>query len=192
MRGRGGRSETPTTSPNHCARGHSRENRPIRRKQGPGGGRGGAMPHREHLAVTGPQDEPSKGGARGRPNTRSTREGDRSKIIVFRRCRPYRTVFSGDSAIPQSRATGATTSPITRDCNRPIDEGRGCPTVQSVKRERKPRCGKRGWRGNRDAPRQWHSTTKAIRRESEGRKGGCEHHSSRQLGHHKRGEGNLS
>ena len=149
------------------------------------------MPHRERLAVTGPQDELSKGGGRGRANTRSTREGDRSEITVFRRIRPYRTVFSGDSAIPESRATGATTSPITRDCNRPIDEGTGCPTVQSVKRGREPRCGKRGWRGNRDAPRQCHSTTKAIRRESEGSRGGCEHHSSRQLGHHKRGEGNL-
>ena len=150
------------------------------------------MPHRERFAVTGPLDEASNGGGRGRPTTRSTREGDRNEIIVFRRCRQYRTVFSGDSAIPESRATGATTSPITRDCNRPLDEGRGCPTVQSVKRGREPRCGKRGWRGNRDASRQWHSTTKAIRRESEGRIGGCEHHSSRQLGYHKRGAGDLS
>ena len=60
MRGRGGRSETPTASPNHCARGHSRENQPIRREQGPGGGRGGAMPHKRALAVTEPQDETGK------------------------------------------------------------------------------------------------------------------------------------
>ena len=192
MRGRGGRSETPTTRPNHCVGDNSNRDQPIRREQGPGGGHGGAMPHKERLAVNGPQDEPSRGGGRGRPNTRSTREGDRSENTVFRRCRPYRTVFSGESTIPESRATGATTSPITRDCNRPIDEGRSCPTVQSVKRGRDPRCRKRGWRGNRDAPRQWHSTTKAIRRESEGRRVGCKHHSSRQLGYHKRGEGNLS
>ena len=57
MKGRGGRSETPTASPNHCARGHSRENQPIRREQGLGGGRGGAMPHKRALAVTEPQDE---------------------------------------------------------------------------------------------------------------------------------------
>ena len=52
-------------------------------EQGPGGGRGGVMSHKERLAVTGPQDEPSKGGGRGRPNIRSTREGDRSEITVF-------------------------------------------------------------------------------------------------------------
>ena len=39
---------------------------------------------------------------------------------------------------------------------------------------------------NRDAPRQRLPKAKAIRRESEGRGGGCEHHSSRQLEHHER------
>ena len=192
VRGKGGRSKSPTTSPHHCAPGHSRENWPIRREQGPGRGHGRAMPHKECLAVTGPQDEPSRGGGRGSPNTRSTREGDLNEITVFPRSQPYRAVFSRESSIPESRATGATTSLITRDCNPPIDEGRGCPTVQSVKQGREPRCRKWGWRGNRDAPRQWHSTTKAIRKESEGRRGGCTHHSSRELGHHKRGEANLS
>ena len=57
MKGRGGRSATPTASPNHCARSHSRENQPIRREQGPRGGRCGAMPHKRALAVTAPQDE---------------------------------------------------------------------------------------------------------------------------------------
>ena len=115
------------------------------------------------LVVAGPQDELSKGVGRGRPNTRSTREGDRSEITVFPRCRPYRTVFSGDSAIPESRATGATISQITRDCNRPVDVGRGFPTVQSAKRGPQPRCGKRGSRGNLDASGQWYYTTKPIR-----------------------------
>ena len=192
MRARGGRSETPTTRPNHCVRNNSSRDQPIRREQGPGGGRGGTMPDKERLAVTRRQDEPSKGGGRGRPNTRTTREGDRSEITVFRRYLPYRIVFSGDSAIQESRATGATTSQITPDGNRPIDEGRVSPTVQGVKRGREPRCGKRGWRSNCDAPRQWHSTTNAIRRESEGKRGGCQHHSSRQLDHYKRGEGDLS
>ena len=50
----------------------------------------------------------------------------------------------------------------------------------------------RGGESNRDAPRQRLPKAKAIRRESEGTGGGCEHYSSRQLGHHKRGEGNLS
>ena len=44
---------------------------------------------------------------------------------------PDRT--SGDSGIPESCATRATTSPIARDCDRPVDEERGLPTVQSVK-----------------------------------------------------------
>jgi len=74
------------------------------------------------------------GERRGRPKPRSAREGDRSEITIFQRCRPYRTGLSGDSAIPESRATGATTSPIARDCHRPVDEVRGLPTVQSVKR----------------------------------------------------------
>jgi len=41
-------------------------------------------------------------------------------------------VIQGDSAIPGSRATGATTSMITRDCDRPVDEGKGLPTVQML------------------------------------------------------------
>ena len=45
----------------------------------------------------------------------------------------YRTGLSGESAIPESRATGATTSPIAPDCDRPVDEVTRLPTVQSVK-----------------------------------------------------------
>jgi len=56
------------------------------------------------------------------------------EITIVRRCRPYPTGLSGDSAIPESRATGATTSPIARYCDRPVDEVRGLPTIQSVKR----------------------------------------------------------
>ena len=75
---------------------------------------------------------PSEGGrgvsyqveVRGREN--------RNEITTFRRCRPYRTVIQGDSAIPGSRATGATTSTITRDCDRAIDERKALPTVQML------------------------------------------------------------
>ena len=87
MRGRGGGSETPPTRLNHCVRDNSNEGQPIGKEQGPGGGRGAGMPHEQCLAVTRPQDEPSREGGRGRDNTRSTRKGDRGEITVFRRCR---------------------------------------------------------------------------------------------------------
>ena len=126
--------ENPTTNPPRHARSHDRKSRPIIRKQGLGGGATGTVAKRA-LAISWPPDETVESGERrGRPNTRSTREGDRNEITAFRRCRPYRPMFSGGSAIPESRATGATTSPIARDCDRPIDEGRGCLTMQNVQR----------------------------------------------------------
>ena len=60
MKGRGARSETPTASPNHCVRDNSSGDQPFRREQGPGGGRGGAMPHKRALAGTEPQDKTGK------------------------------------------------------------------------------------------------------------------------------------
>jgi len=78
--------------------------------------------------------KPRSGERRGRPKPRSTQEGDRSESTIFQRCRPCRTGLSGDSAIPESRATGAFTSPIARECHRPVDKVRGLPTVQSVNR----------------------------------------------------------
>ena len=41
-------------------------------------------------------------------------------------------MLQGESAIPGGRATGATTSTIARDCDRPIDERKGLPTVQEL------------------------------------------------------------
>jgi len=41
-------------------------------------------------------------------------------------------VIQGDSAIPGSRATRATTLTKTRDCDGPIDERKGLPTVQML------------------------------------------------------------
>ena len=76
--------------------------------------------------------ESKRGGVDPKPS--STREGDGSEITIFRLWRPYRTGLSGDSELSESRATGATTLPIAQDCDRPIDEVRGLPTMQSVKR----------------------------------------------------------
>jgi len=82
------------------------------------------------LAVTEPRDEDQVREGRGVPNQVEVRgREDQNEITTFRRCRPYRTVIPGDSAIPGSTATGATTSTITRDCDRPIDERKGLPTV---------------------------------------------------------------
>ena len=65
------------------------------------------------LAVTEPRDEDQVRGGKGVPNQVEVRgKEDRNEITTFRRCRPYRTVVPGDSAILGSRATGATTSTI--------------------------------------------------------------------------------
>jgi len=61
--------------------------------------------------------------------TRRTETGSR-----FFECRPYRPSNSGESAIPESRATRATTSPIARDCDCVLTMERGLPTVQIAKR----------------------------------------------------------
>jgi len=58
--------------------------------------------------------------------------GDRNEITTFRRCRPDRRVIQGDSAIPGSRATGATTSTRARDCDQPIDNRKGLPSVEML------------------------------------------------------------
>jgi len=85
------------------------------------------------LAVTEPPDEDQVREGRGVPNQAEVRgREDRNEITTFRQCRPYRTVLQGDSAIPGSRATGATTSTITRHCDRPIEERKGLPTVQML------------------------------------------------------------
>ena len=90
------------------------------------------------LGVTGPRDEDQVRGGRGEPNQVEVRgREDRKKITTFGRCRPYRTVIQGDSAVPGGRATGATTSTITRDCDRPIDERKGLPTVKMLSKAAK-------------------------------------------------------
>jgi len=70
------------------------------------------------LAVTEPRDEDQVRERKGVPNRVEVRgREDRNDITTFRRCRPNRTVIQEDSAIPGRRATGATTSTITQDCD---------------------------------------------------------------------------
>jgi len=115
------------------ARSHARSQlETIMREQRPGG-EGSRVPAKERRQEGASRRNRRSGERRGRPKPRSAREGDPSEITTFRRCRLYRRGLSRGSAIPESRATGATTSPIARDCNRPIDEVRGLPSVQSVK-----------------------------------------------------------
>jgi len=79
---------------------------------------GGRTPERPNrvggvMAVTKPRDEDQLRGGRGVPNQEEVRgREDRNEITTFRQGRPYRTVIQGDSAVPGSRATGATTSTI--------------------------------------------------------------------------------
>jgi len=97
------------------------------------------------LAVTETRDEDQVGEGMGVPNQVDVRGmKDRNEITTFGQCRPYRTVIQGGSAIPESRATGATTSTITRDCDRPIDERKGLPTVQVLSEAAKQVRGKEG------------------------------------------------
>ena len=125
------------------------------------------------------------------PTPRSTREGDQNGITAFRRCRLYRNRLSGDSAIPESRATGATTSPITRDGDRPIDEVTGLPTVQSAKRVQRNTVRREEGESNRETPRQRLPVDNVIRRQSEGRGGRGLLHPSRQQRPSEEGRGGL-
>ena len=111
------------------------------------GGRTSERPSRGGWVLVGTElrDEDQVGGGRGVPNQVEVRvRENRNEITTFRQCRPYRTVIQGDNAIPGSRATGATTSTITRDCDRPIDERKGLPTVQVLSEAAKQVRGKEG------------------------------------------------
>jgi len=89
-------------------------------------------------------------GGRGVPNQVEVRwREDRNEIMTFRRCRPYRTGIQGDTAIPGSRATVATASTIIRYCDRPIDQRKGLPTLQTAKRGSEARAEKGGSRAKR-------------------------------------------
>jgi len=121
------------------------------------------------LAVTEPRDEDQVREGKGVPDQIEVRgKADRNEIMTFRRCRPYRTVIQGDSAVPGSRATGATTSTITRDCNRPVDERKGLPTVQMLSKAAKQVRRKEGKVTVKPLQPGCQSNRK-IRRESEGR-----------------------
>jgi len=121
------------------------------------------------LAVTEPRDEEQVREGKGAPDRTEVRgKEDRDEITTFRQCRPYRTMIQGDSAIPWSTATGATTSTITRDCDRPIDERKGLPTVQMLSEVAKQVRRKEGKVTVKPLQPGCQSNRK-IRRESEGR-----------------------
>jgi len=104
------------------------------------------------LAVTEPGDEDQVREGKGVPDQIEVRgKEDQNEITTFRRCRLYRTVIQGGSAIPGSRATGATTSTITRDCDRPIHEGKGFADRANAKRDSEAGAGK-GRESKREAP----------------------------------------
>jgi len=121
------------------------------------------------LAVTEPRDEYQVREWQGAPDQIAVRgKEDQNEISTFRRCQPYRPDIQGDSAIPWSRASGATTSTITRDCDRPIDEGKGLPTVQMLSEAAKQVRTKEGKVTVKSLQPGCQSNRK-IRRESEGR-----------------------
>jgi len=121
------------------------------------------------LAVTEPRDEDQMRERKGVPNRVKVRgREDRNESTTFRRCRPYRTVIQGDSAIPGRRATGDTTSTITRDCDRPIEERKGLPTMQMLREAAKQVRRKERKVTVKPLQRGCQSKRK-IRRESEGR-----------------------
>jgi len=121
------------------------------------------------LAVTEPQDEDQVREGKGVPDQIEVRgQEDRSEITTFRRCQPYRTVIQGDSAITGRRATGATTSTIAQDCDRPIEERTGLPTVQMLSEAVKQVRRKEGNVTVKPLQPGCQSNRK-IRRESEGR-----------------------
>ena len=101
----------------------------------------------ERKAVTEPWERKPE---HKRNNPRSTMKGGPKRDHDFLTNRPYPTMIPGDSAISGSRATGATTSTTTRDCNRSIDEGRRPmeeptmrrgekSTTEATRRDREPK-----------------------------------------------------
>ena len=121
------------------------------------------------FAVTEPGDEDQVKERKAVPYEIEVRgKDDRNKITTFRQCRTYTTVIQGGSAIPKSRATGATTSTITRECDRPIDERKGLPTVQVLSETAKQERRKEGKVTMKPLQPGCQSNMK-IRRESEGR-----------------------
>ena len=73
------------------------------------------VPAKEGRTSTGQADlTRGKWEKEGCPGPRSTNREDGVEVTVFRR-QPCRPSNSGESAIPESRATRATTSPIARN-----------------------------------------------------------------------------
>jgi len=121
------------------------------------------------LAVTEPRDEDQVREGKGAPEQIEVRgKEDRNQITTFQQCQQYRTVIQGDSARPGSSATGATTSTIARDYDRPIDERKGLPTVQMLSEAAKQVRRKEG-KVTVKLLQSGCQSNRKIRRESEGR-----------------------
>jgi len=72
-------------------------------------------------------------------HTRWTETGSR-----FFECQPYRPSNSGESAIPESRATRATTSPIARNERPCVDDGKRVADCANRQAKHVAKCGLRG------------------------------------------------
>jgi len=124
------------------------------------------------LAVTEPRDEDQVRAGKGVPNRVEVQgREDRYEIMTFRRCLPDRTVIQADSAIPGSRATWATTSTITPDWDRPIDERKGVADRGNAKRGSEASAEKGGSRAKRPLatrPPESKDMIREVRREGEG------------------------
>jgi len=71
----------------------------------------------------------------GWPRTKKYKHGGPRRGHDFSKNQPDRPCTSGESAIPESRATRATTSPITGSCDHVLTMEGGLPTVQIAKQD---------------------------------------------------------
>ena len=76
--------------------------------------------------------EAGEGRLAGHQEVRTRRTETRSQFFEHR---PYGPSISGESAMPESRATRATTSLMTRSCDRVLTIEEGLPAVQVAKRD---------------------------------------------------------
>jgi len=66
----------------------------------------------------------------GSPDTKKYEQGGPRRGHDFSKYQRYQPSISGESAIPESQATRAPTSPITRSCDHVLTMEVGLPTVQ--------------------------------------------------------------
>jgi len=105
----------------------------------------------------------------GSPNNREVQTRRMETGSQFFECRPYRCCNSGDSAIPESRATRATTSPIVRPLRPPVDGGRRVAARAKRQARRVARCGVKGRNINASLLNEDERNQKGIHNPQEGR-----------------------